>query len=96
MIGAQYWVVLVICHYPGPPSGGDVVDEIRRYRIDSQLASGELICLPDGSVAEARSAHADEASAHAERDRLIARGARGGRNDYRVVLTSSLAPVVRS
>ena len=96
MIGAQYWVVLVICHYPGARGSGDVADEIRRYRIDAQLASGELICLPDGSVAEARSAHADEASAHAERDRQIARGARGGRTDYRVILTSSLAPVVRS
>lgn len=89
MIGAQYWVVLVICQYPGQ-SAGDVATELSRYRIDSQLASGELLCLPDGSVAEARSAHADEESAHAERVRLIARGARGGRIDYRVVLTSSL------
>ena len=95
MIGRQYWVVLVICQYPGS-APGDVATELARYRIDSQLASGELICLPDGSVAEARSAHADEASAHAERDRQIARGARGGRTDYRVILTSSLAPVVRS
>jgi len=90
VIGSQYWVVLVICQYPGPRAG-DVATELTRHRIDSQLASGELLCLPDGSVAEARSAHADEASAHAERVRLIARGsARGGRIDYRVVLTSSL------
>jgi hypothetical protein len=95
VIGSQYWVVLVICQYPGGP-GKAVTSELAKYRIDSQLASGELLCLPDGSVAEARSRHADEASAHAERDRLISRGASRGRIDYRVVLTSSLAEIVQS
>lgn len=93
MIGAQYWVVMVVCRYPGP--GGDAEDEMVRARIDQRLETGELLCLPDASVAEAISVHGDESSAHAERERLSARnrlyGARAG--DYRVIMTSALGGI---
>lgn len=82
----EFWVVEVICHYPGGPRVRlDGLDERTRAQAMCRVEAGELLCLPDGSIAEPVHVFAGEESAHRERERLMKRKPAA---DYRVVMSS--------
>lgn len=83
----QFWLVEVICRYPG----GEPYDVKAQEVIRARIEAGELVCLPDGCVAEAVAQFGDELAAQAERSRLIARRRLGARaRDLRVIMTAPM------
>lgn len=83
----EFWVMRVLLHPGRRPLKLGELEGADRATVLAHVARGEMTCLPDGCIAEPWEQYRDEATAHAERERLVRdRPA----DDWRVVLNTSL------